>query len=85
MAILRARSPLVEQVSVDEAYVDLAAVQDPPGWEDGRLEAWCADLLGQIAAETGFCDSSHLIRTFRETESFTPEACRAAHKRTATA
>lgn len=53
MDILRSRSPLVEQVSVDEAYVDLSATADPPGWEEGRLEAWCADLLAEIAGATG--------------------------------
>lgn len=30
----------------------------------------------QIAAETGFCDVSHLIRVFREREGVTPEAWR---------
>jgi transcriptional regulator GlxA family with amidase domain len=34
--------------------------------------------LAEIAAETGFCDASHLIRTFREAEGVTPEAWRAA-------
>ncbi|SOC54475.1 DNA polymerase IV [Ornithinimicrobium cerasi] len=53
MEILRSRSPLVEQVSVDEAYVDLSAAADPPGWEGGRLEAWCAKLLAEITAATG--------------------------------
>ncbi|WP_122263771.1 DNA polymerase IV [Ornithinimicrobium cerasi] len=53
MEILRSRSPLVEQVSVDEAYVDLSAAADAPGWEGGRLEAWCAELLAEITAATG--------------------------------
>ena len=53
MDLLRGRSPLVEQVSVDEAYVDLAAAEDPPGWGEGRLEAWCARLLAEITEETG--------------------------------
>jgi transcriptional regulator GlxA family with amidase domain len=30
----------------------------------------------QIAAETGFCDASHLIRLFRDAEGVTPEAYR---------
>ena len=30
----------------------------------------------QVAAETGFCDASHLIRVFREREGTTPEAWR---------
>lgn len=32
----------------------------------------------EIAAETGFCDGSHLIRVFREAEGMTPEAWRRA-------
>ena len=32
----------------------------------------------RIAAETGFCDASHLIRVFREAEGVTPEAWRRA-------
>ena len=32
----------------------------------------------QVAAETGFCDVSHLIRVFREREGATPEAWRRA-------
>lgn len=32
--------------------------------------------LAQIAAETGYCDTPHLIRTFREAEGTTPEAWR---------
>jgi transcriptional regulator GlxA family with amidase domain len=33
----------------------------------------------RIAAETGFCDVSHLIRVFRAAEGTTPEAFRLAH------
>ncbi|TNC73691.1 GlxA family transcriptional regulator [Rubellimicrobium roseum] len=36
--------------------------------------------VARIAAETGFCDASHLIRTFREAEGTTPEAWRAARR-----
>lgn len=32
----------------------------------------------EIAAETGFCDVSHLVRAFREAEGMTPEAWRRA-------
>ncbi|WP_210529679.1 GlxA family transcriptional regulator [Rubellimicrobium arenae] len=32
--------------------------------------------VAQIAAETGFCDTSHLTRTFREAEGMPPEAWR---------
>ncbi|GAA1183258.1 DNA polymerase IV [Ornithinimicrobium humiphilum] len=63
MEILRSRSPLVEQVSVDEAYVDLAAAEDPPGWEEGRLEAWCSDLLAQIQDATGGLTASVGVAT----------------------
>jgi transcriptional regulator GlxA family with amidase domain len=32
--------------------------------------------LADIAAETGFCDASHLIRAFRDSEGLTPDAYR---------
>lgn len=38
--------------------------------------------VARIAAETGFCDASHLIRVFREAEGITPEAFRVAMART---
>jgi DNA polymerase-4 len=63
MDLLRSRSPLVEQVSVDEAYVDLSATQDPPGWERGRLETWCAGLLAEIADATGGLTASMGVAT----------------------
>lgn len=63
MDLLRERSPLVEQVSVDEAYVDLTAAADPPGWEPGRLEEWCARLLEQIREETGGLTASVGVAT----------------------
>lgn len=36
--------------------------------------------VARIAAETGFCDASHLIRIFREAEGVTPEAWRTAQR-----
>jgi transcriptional regulator GlxA family with amidase domain len=36
--------------------------------------------VARIAAETGFCDASHLIRTFRDAEGTTPEAWRTAQR-----
>lgn len=63
MDLLRSRSSLVEQVSVDEAYVDLGAADDPPGWEGDRLERWCAALLGQIRDETGGLTASVGVAT----------------------
>jgi transcriptional regulator GlxA family with amidase domain len=41
--------------------------------------------VARIAAETGFCDASHLLRAFRETEGTTPEAWRRARHSDATA
>ena len=63
MDILRTRSPLVEQVSVDEAYVDLTAGEDPPGWEGEELERWCADLLAEITGATGGLTASVGVAT----------------------
>ncbi len=63
MEILRSRSPLVEQVSVDEAYVDLSAAADPPGWGEGAPEAWCADLLEEIRERTGGLTASVGVAT----------------------
>ncbi|WP_298749429.1 DNA polymerase IV [uncultured Serinicoccus sp.] len=53
MGILRGRSTLVEQVSVDEAYVDLTPPEGPLGWDDADLERWCRDLLAEITEATG--------------------------------
>lgn len=63
MDLLRSRSPLVEQVSIDEAYVDLNVAPDPPGWEPGRLEAWCAELLAEIREATGGLTASVGVAT----------------------
>ncbi|AXH95174.1 DNA polymerase IV [Ornithinimicrobium avium] len=63
MEILRSRSPLVEQVSVDEAYVDLSAALDPPGWGEGAPEAWCAGLLEEIRGSTGGLTASIGVAT----------------------
>ncbi|MFK5635433.1 MULTISPECIES: DNA polymerase IV [unclassified Ornithinimicrobium] len=63
MDILRSRSSLVEQVSVDEAYVDLSAAPDAPGWEEGRLEEWCAGVLARIVEETGGLTASVGVAT----------------------
>lgn len=38
--------------------------------------------VARIAAETGFCDASHLIRTFRDAEGTTPEAWRTSQRAT---
>ncbi|WP_111537991.1 GlxA family transcriptional regulator [Palleronia aestuarii] len=39
-----------------------------------------AHSVTRIAAETGFCDASHLIHTFRDREGTTPEAWRKARR-----
>lgn len=63
MEILRTRSPLVEQVSVDEAYVDLSIATDPPGWAEGRLESWTRELVEEIRAATGGLTASVGVAT----------------------
>ena len=52
MAVLRACSPLVEQVSIDEAYVDLAAIPGFAPTEQAVTEL-AAGLREQIVAATG--------------------------------
>jgi DNA polymerase-4 len=52
MALLREVSPLVEQVSIDEAYVDLAAAPGADLSVDG-VTALARDLKARIAAATG--------------------------------
>lgn len=55
-----------------------------PGAADRRLRLAQARFLleggersvTQIAADTGFCDASHLIRVFRDAQGITPEAYR---------
>lgn len=51
MARLRELSPLVEPLSVDEAFVDLAAAVDDP--DAGALATVAADLRADIAERTG--------------------------------
>lgn len=63
MGLLRERSPLVEQVSVDEAYVDLGAAEHAPGWQGAGLADWCADLLDRIVQETGGLTASIGVAT----------------------
>ncbi|MGO0576141.1 DNA polymerase IV [Ornithinimicrobium panacihumi] len=63
MDILRRRSPLVEQVSVDEAYVDLSAATDPPGWEEGQLERFCEEIGAEIRRATGGLTASMGVAT----------------------
>jgi DNA polymerase-4 len=53
MGVLRQRSPLVEPVSLDEAYVDLAAAPRPLPTDGHGLHAFVDRLKSEIAAATG--------------------------------
>src|SRR5665811_554421 len=54
MAVLRARYPLVEQVSIDEAYIDLAAGAGPGLVLDvATVAAAASQLQAAVAAATG--------------------------------
>jgi DNA polymerase-4 len=63
MRVLRARSPLVEPLSLDEAYVDLAAASDPPELTDSGLRRFVAELKTEIADATGGLTGSVGIAT----------------------
>lgn len=52
MAILRGRTPLVEPVSLDEAYADLAAAEPPPASRDEVLDA-VRGLRAQVRTQVG--------------------------------
>lgn len=52
MALLREVSPLVEPLSLDEAFVDLAAA-DLPDLELGTVSALAEELRAQVRAQTG--------------------------------
>ncbi|MGC3994078.1 MAG: DNA polymerase IV [Propionicimonas sp.] len=52
MGLLRELSPLVEPLSLDEAFVDLAAGPERP-LEDGALVALAQDLRARLAEATG--------------------------------
>jgi DNA polymerase-4 len=56
MSLLRELSPLVEPLSLDEAFVDLAAGSDPPSTV-GQVEQVAAELRERIAAATGVVGS----------------------------
>ncbi len=53
MTILRALSPLVEPLSLDEAFVDLAAAQRPVDTSVAGLHTLVAELKAQVAEATG--------------------------------
>lgn len=53
MSILRALSPLVEPLSLDEAFVDLRAATRPVDFSTGALEALVDELKAAVADATG--------------------------------
>jgi len=53
MTVLRELSPLVEPLSLDEAFVDLAAATRPVGFDRTALTALAAMLKDQVAEATG--------------------------------
>ena len=40
----------------------------------------CKALVADIAAETGFYDEAHFVKTFRKSRGLTPGAYRRAHR-----
>ena len=52
MALLRSVSPLVEPLSLDEAFIDLEEA-DLPDLEVGTVTAFAQDLRARLAADTG--------------------------------
>ncbi|MGH3454634.1 MAG: DNA polymerase IV [Nocardioidaceae bacterium] len=63
MTRLRKLSELVEPLSVDEAFVDLAAATPPPGTELEGLDAVATSLRAEIAERTGGLTASIGIAT----------------------
>ncbi len=53
MGLLRALSPLVEPLSLDEAFVDLRAAPRPVAFDEAGLTARVAELKADLAAATG--------------------------------
>jgi DNA polymerase-4 len=71
MARLRDESPLVEPLSLDEAYVDLAASPDPPTDREiharvDHLRADIADLTGGLTASVGVASSKLMAKIASE-------------------
>jgi DNA polymerase-4 len=68
---LRRESPLVEPLSLDEAYVDLAASPEPPTDTDihlrvDQLRADIADLTGGLTASVGVASSKLMAKIASE-------------------
>ena len=71
MERLRQESPLVEPLSLDEAYVDLAASPDSPNDKDiqarvSTLRADIADLTGGLTASVGVASSKLMAKIASE-------------------
>ncbi|NNG19695.1 DNA polymerase IV [Naumannella sp. ID2617S] len=82
MSILRQLSPLVEPLSLDEAFVDLAAANDPlPDFAEPTLETLVATVKQQLADATGGLTASVGIGSSKfiaklATELGKPDGCR---------
>lgn len=63
MGLLRAASPLVEPLSLDEAFVDLEAAPALDSWDVDTVTAFAQDLRAQVAARTGGLTASVGIGT----------------------
>ncbi len=63
MRVLRARSPLVEPLSLDEAFVDLAATPAPLDLSPAGLDEIAADLKADVCDVTGGLTASVGIAT----------------------
>ncbi|WP_141013731.1 DNA polymerase IV [Nocardioides sambongensis] len=63
MEVLRACSPLVEPLSLDEAFVDLASAEDITDLEIGTVTAYAERLRARVAEVTGGLTASIGIGT----------------------
>jgi DNA polymerase-4 len=63
MARLRALSPLVEPLSLDEAFVDLRAAQTVPAFDAASLQQVVDDLRAAVSAATGGLTASVGVAT----------------------
>jgi len=71
MERLRQESPLVEPLSLDEAYIDLAASPDPPTEKEiearvDRLRSDIAELTGGLTASVGVASSKLMAKIASE-------------------
>lgn len=82
MTLLRSVSPLVEPLSMDEAFVDLAAANEPlPDFTEDTLRALVGRIKDRVAADTGGLTASVGIGTSKfiaklATELDKPDGCR---------